>query len=204
MEDAFMVLVLTAKDGRPSLDARDLDDLVRRSRAGDVRAFSRLYCHYYRVTFGLAYRMLGDKEAAEDATQEIFVRAWRNLRSFRGASRFSTWLHTIAVNSCLTLSRARMREGRRVETLLDDDRHRDFVSDLGTGSPSPPDWERSLLIREALERLPEDQRVVVVLHYYTQYSLVEIASALGLHPNTAGRRLDRAMNRLKVLLGEEE
>src|SRR4051812_26601572 len=103
--NSLMVVASPAVSVEDGSDLPDLDDLVRRSRSGDLEAFDDLVGRFYTVTFGLACRMLYDREAAADAVQEVFIKAWRNLPRFRSASRFSTWIHTIAVNHCLDTAR---------------------------------------------------------------------------------------------------
>jgi RNA polymerase sigma-70 factor (ECF subfamily) len=189
------------------LDAAELNDLVHRSRTGDLDAFDRLIEQYYGLTYRLAYRIIGDQTAAEDATQEIFIKAWRNMARFQGAARFSTWLHSIAVNHCLDASRRRNRDASRLDTSpLENE---DLYPALGNGavsSPSPSDqWNLSLTLRDAIRKLPEKLRVVVTLRYYMDYSVSDVAAALDLPPNTVRSRLYLAMKRLRtVLAGLEE
>src|SRR5204862_137700 len=81
--------------------------------------FDSLVGRFYPIVRGLACRMLGSREAAEDATQEIFLKAWRSLPRFRGASRFTTWLHAIAVNHCLNVARQRAIEASRTQPMTE-------------------------------------------------------------------------------------
>ena len=85
-------------------------DLVESAKTGDEKAFARVVSLHQGRVFALAYRMLGDVEDAADVGQETFVRAWRSLRKFRGESEFSTWLHRITVNLCLTWKQRRPPE----------------------------------------------------------------------------------------------
>lgn len=187
------------------LDVR-LDELVRRSREGDLEAFDVLVGRYYRLVFGIAYRMLNGREAAEDATQEIFIKAWSNLSRFRNASRFTTWLHSIAVRHCLDAFRKRNREAaRREPTSLEEGVDLDHLPERDPSMiPGTAQWNLCRSIQDAVERLPEDQRAVVILYYLAGYSVEEIASSLGMHPNTIYARLNKSLSRLKREVGDPE
>ena len=175
----------------------DLEEAVFRSRRGDPDSFDALVAHHYGVIFGLAYRMLGSREAAEDATQEVFIKAWDRLPQFRGASRFSTWLYAIAVHHCLNAARKRTRESAHCQTVsLEETREFDEVP------ARVPDvrhdrWDLDLLIWEAIQKLPEKLRIVVVLHYFAAYSPDDMAHALQLPANTVRSRLRLAKERLR-------
>jgi RNA polymerase sigma-70 factor (ECF subfamily) len=193
-----MTLASAFSSHSPPLDASELNDLVLRSRNGDLESFDRLVGEYYGLTYRLAYRIIGDQSAAEDATQEIFIKAWRNMSRFREAARFSTWLHSIAVNHCLDASRQRRREESRIHPSAPMDAEE---SPRIIGASSPDDqWSLSLTLRDAIRRLPEKLRVAVTLRYYMEYSVNDIAAALDLPPNTVRSRIYLAMKRLKTVL----
>ena len=190
---------------KPVEDA-ELEEWVRRGRAGDLDAFNALVGRFYGVTFRLAYRMLGHREAAEDATQEIFLRTWRSLPRFRGAARFSTWLHTIAVRHCLNAARQQLRHSPPIDLFgAPDECDTGGFPQMQRASPShTEDPTLSIAVQDAIERLPEKLRVVVVLHFFAGYESGEMAAALGLHPNTIRHRFNQAMIRLKRTLGDTE
>jgi RNA polymerase sigma-70 factor (ECF subfamily) len=187
------------------LPPRDLDDLVRRSRNGDRAAFNALVRQFHGNTYRLACRMLRDREAAEDATQEIFLKAWENLHRFRGAARFSTWLHSIAVNQCLDAARRQTREALRSQSLfLESGEEREATAPPGPIASQSVSWGTSLVIQEALSKLPEKLLTVVALHYYGGYSVTDIAAALHLPARTVRHQLATAMDRLQRTLGNRE
>jgi RNA polymerase sigma-70 factor, ECF subfamily len=193
-------MVSSADPDRP-LPPADLDDLVRRSREGDMDAFGCLVERYHAEVARLAYRLLRSREAAEDATQEIFLKAWQHMGRFRASSRFSTWLYSIASHHCMDLIRARQREasllGRFVATL----RPRTTTpADLPPEVPG--DWEARIRLREALAELPEPSRHVVTLHLYMGYSFQEIATMLGEPLQTVRSRVYAAMDRLRKRLAD--
>jgi RNA polymerase sigma-70 factor (ECF subfamily) len=185
----------------PSVTAAEsqvIDPLVRLSRSGDRAAFGRLVRLHYSRTMGICYRILFDWDAAEDATQEVFVKAWTKLGEFRGESRFETWLHAITVRHCLDLRRRKARTGQReapfAPEFLDEQLPR-----LMAINPALAASKRDLylVLQEAVSRLPEDQGTVLTLFYYGDHPMKEIAQTLGLPVRTANYRLHAALRRLK-------
>jgi RNA polymerase sigma factor (sigma-70 family) len=175
-------------------------DLISRSQAGDLQAFNDLVELYQRWVFNLALRMLGSAETAEDATQDTFVSAYRAIARFRGGS-FKAWVFKIAANSC----RDKMRSARRASvTSLDNliAEAGDFIADDDTESPEDYAERRELgrLLADSLARLPEDQRLVVMLSDVQGLSYEEIAQVTGASLGTVKSRLNRARSRLRDLL----
>jgi RNA polymerase sigma-70 factor (ECF subfamily) len=187
------------------LGVNDLEDLIQRSRSGDSEAFNEIVRRYYAVTYGMAYRMLGVREEAEDATQEIFFLAWKHLQKFRGTARFSTWLHSIAVNHCLNVSRKRKREAAYRENRSDtDEAFQDRVILLNSYNFDPGQWALNQAIQDALLRLPESLRTVLALRYYSEYSVEEIGQALNLNPRTVRSRIFLGIKRLRLKFMDAE
>jgi RNA polymerase sigma-70 factor (ECF subfamily) len=158
------------------------DTDVALAARGDARAFERLYrCHVARV-HGLARRMAGN-DLADELTQEIFVRTWQKLWSFRGESAFGTWLHRVAVNVILARRAARAGERARLvggTELLETVPARPASADLGM------DFET------ALARLPDGARRIFVLHDMEGYKHEEIARLLEITAGTSKAQLHRA------------
>jgi len=157
---------------------------------GDAQAFARLYGENKDRVFGLAYRMAGPEHAAE-LTQDVFVRAWQKLATFRGESRFSTWLHRLAVNlilskrSSFATARARFLDG---EEALDE-------------LPAKPGGrEMGMDFEAAMQRLPDGARTVFVLHDVEGYRHEEIAALLGVTSGTTKAQLHRARMLLRAFL----
>ena len=163
-------------------------DLVSRAQAGRLDAFEELVRRHRLGTFRVALRMLGDESDAEDATQDAFVQAWRNLDGFRADAAFSTWMYRIVTNRCLNMLRSR----RRTEPLSDD----------REAPASRPDriaegrWQLQDLTR-AIVRLTPEQRAPLVLRELQGCSYEEIAEVLGLSISAVKSRLHRA--RLELL-----
>ena len=168
--------------------------LVQRARAGDVRAFERLYREHVGRVYGLCLRMTRDPALAEDCTQETFINAWKALGRFETRSSLATWLHRIAVNAAL----AKRRKATHVVDLpLGDDE--DVVeSDWTLETPVEVNE-----IEAAIERLPDGARDVLVLHAIYGYSHIEAAEMLGVAEGTCKAQLHRARGLLKARLGME-
>ncbi|MGQ9696654.1 MAG: RNA polymerase sigma factor [Armatimonadota bacterium] len=141
-------------------------ELVSRSRAGDEDAFRTLFSRHYRYVYALCLGMLSHREDAEDATQEVFVNAFSRLARFRGDCSFRTWLHRIAVNVCIDALRRRTKQ----QTL-----QADMPGDV---RDTTGDCIAKLQIREALARLPENYRAVIILREVHGFSYAEIAEVL--------------------------
>jgi RNA polymerase sigma-70 factor (ECF subfamily) len=170
--------------------------LIDRSRRGDLAAFDRLVRQYERNVFNTAYRLSGSHEDAADIAQEAFVRAWNNLKSFRGDSAFSTWLYRIVTNVFLDdRKRKRARPHRSLEDVLTLDEstvQRQFEDP----NPGPQDLaegdERRKILEEAIQTLPEGQRIMVVMYHTQGLSYEEIAEITQLPMGTVKSRLNRA------------
>lgn len=174
----------------------DERQLIERSRRGDQTAFDALVRRYEKQIFNTAYRLAGSPDDAADIAQEAFVRAWNNLRSFRGDASFSTWIHRIVTNVFLDeRKRARARPQRSLEETIDLEANsvRRQFEDTG---PSPQERaetrERWELLEQAIATLPPPQRVMVVLYHTQGRSYEEIADIMNLPMGTVKSRLNRA------------
>ena len=173
------------------LSGRGRDDVepdVERAARGDTDAFARLYRRHVARIHTLARRLLGEAVAA-DATQEIFIRAWRYLRSYRGEAAFGTWLTRLALN--LLLDRRRKQAASR----------EDLATTLPETRGSPPLSVAAIDCEAALARLPPGARQVLVLHDVEGHSHAEIAEMLDITAGTSKSQLHRARSLLRDLLG---
>jgi RNA polymerase sigma-70 factor (ECF subfamily) len=155
--------------------------------SGDAHAFERLYRGHVNRVHGLARRMLSDDEA-DEAVQDVFVRAWQKLSTFRGEAAFGTWLHRLAVN--LLLSRRETlgtRRRRHVEG--------DVILEVLPSRRSTP--EAAMDMEAAIAQLPDGARQVFVLHDIEGYRHEEIAELLGLATGTSKSQLHRARMALR-------
>jgi RNA polymerase sigma-70 factor (ECF subfamily) len=173
-----------------------LDDeskLVELSLAGDPEAYAALVRAHQSMIRAVTFRMTGSLDDAEEIAQDAFVRAFRQLASFHGDSKFSTWLCKIAINLCLDWRR---RESRRAELHAD---WADAASPLENSGDAFPD-ELSRRVQLALNRLPAKQRAAIVLTIYENQSHAEAAKTLGCTKATISWRVFAARQKLKRLL----
>ncbi len=155
---------------------------VALAQSGDQQAFERLYRAHVGRVFGLALRMAGPG-AVEELTQDVFVRAWEKLGSFRGEAAFGTWLHRLAVNLLLSERTRRGRERKR----LDED---DAALERQAGRRETPEVGMDLDV--AIGRLPDGARQIFVLHDVEGYKHEEIGEMLGIAVGTSKAQLHRA------------
>jgi RNA polymerase sigma-70 factor (ECF subfamily) len=157
------------------MDATQEHELIRKFLQGDQWAFDRLMSHHQKKVYRIALGMLGDHDEAADVVQEVFIRAFRSLKNFKFESRFSTWLHRIAVN--YSISRIRRKKLRDHLNLAD-------VSNRLTSTLGRPGRELALKdlgdeIEEAITALPPKQRAIFVMHYHEELPHKEIARIMG-------------------------
>jgi RNA polymerase sigma-70 factor, ECF subfamily len=178
--------------------------LIQEAARGDLDSFNRLVLFYQDLVYTQAYRMMGEQESAEDATQEAFISAYRNMRHFRGGS-FKAWLLRIVTNSCYDELRRRKRRPTLPLEPLDEDNEEietpRWISD--PGETPEEEVERSDLsraIQHCLQGLPEEFRAVVILVDIQGFDYSEASSALGKPLGTVKSRLARARARLQDCL----
>jgi RNA polymerase sigma-70 factor (ECF subfamily) len=168
------------------------DDLVARAQAGDQTAFRELYRQHAGRVYALCLRLTGDGRDAEERTQDVFVRLWDKLRSFRGESAFGSWLHRLAVNVVLNERRTTGRRERRVTT----------VEDPGTLERNRGNSTEGLSIdlERAIAELPDGAREVFVLFDIEGYGHADIARLVGIAEGTSKAQLFRARRLLREKL----
>lgn len=173
----------------PADPASTDEELVRRAQAGDETAFSELMTRHRAVVYRTAWRLTGDHAEADDLSQEAFVKAYRALASFRGESKFRTWVMRIVMNLAFTA-----RQARRPSVSIED------AGPLPVaGAPA----DRVLLgrqVREAVEALPPRQRQVLLLKVYEGLKFQEIADLAGISVGTAKATFFHAVRSLRLKL----
>ena len=180
-------------------------DLIARLKIGDEDAFNELVKAYADPVFKLAFRLLSrNREEAEDVTQEVFLKAFRKIKQFRGDSALRTWLFRITSNCVTNRLKYRMRLKRR-ETLLQNVPDPDDLPEPGSIGASDPAQEyekkeRLRRIEEAVQALPEDLRRVVVLRDLDNFSYQEISSITSIPVGTVKSRIARGREALRKIL----
>jgi RNA polymerase sigma-70 factor (ECF subfamily) len=171
------------------------DELILRTGSGDRAAFEQLYRRYARSVFGLALRRLGDRSRAEDAVQETFASIWRSARSYRPErGPGAPWLYAVARNAIVDRSRVRTEPAVEAPDQADRD-----AGPLELAEQSWVAWR----VHRALEDLPEREREVVALAYWSGLSQTEVAEFLGIPLGTVKTRTRSALGRLADLLDGE-
>jgi len=172
----------------------DEAEWITQSQQGDPEAFGQLVSRYQRMVRSLAFRMTGSVSEAEDLAQDAFVQAYRQLGSFRGEAKFSSWLYRLVVNACLNWQK---RNQRRLRLHTEWSQEQEIAAEGLTNSTSDVVSGR---VEEALLKLPPKQRAAVVLTTYDQLSHAEVARMLGCSETTVSWRLFAARAKLKSWL----
>ncbi|GHF82388.1 RNA polymerase subunit sigma-24 [Thalassotalea marina] len=170
-------------------------ELVTRAQQGDQQAFHALYQLHHKRVYALCWRMLADKDSAEDVCQEVFVQLWQKIGNFRGESKFATWLHSVATNIVLGHLRKQKNWLQRVFSIEEQ-----RVEESNT--PMSDHAELSLLDQK-IQALPERARVVFVLFAIEGYRHEEIASMMKMAVGSSKAQFHRAKSLLREALSEQ-
>jgi len=185
------------------LDSVSSEDLMDKAAEGDEFAFEILVRRHETSILNLIYRYVGDRTMARDLAQEVFIRVWRAANRYEPKAKFSTWIYSITANLCL--NELKSIKGRKMIQLeAEEDRqsfHYETHSDV---SQSPEDLllaeERSRRISEALQSLPENQRMALILKRYDNLPYDEIARVMGCSVSAVESLLVRAKRNLQEKL----
>jgi RNA polymerase sigma-70 factor (ECF subfamily) len=172
-------------------DEPDSHDQIASAQRGEEGAFAALYRTHSGRVYGLALRLTSDPVAAQELMQDVFVRAWERLATFRGESALASWLHRLTVNLALTTRRAEVRRLRRVG---------DESEMPPGGGASPVIQHGDIDLERAIAALPTGARTVFVLHEIEGYSHEEIGKATGIAIGTSKAQLFRARRLLREAL----
>src|SRR5262249_6885809 len=189
---------MTAPDAAlATLDERALVEACLSNQAG---AFDLIVERHRRSVYLLCYRFVGNHEDASDLSQDVFLRAYRGLRSFRGQSSLATWLYRIAVNVCLNRASAKTPLATATQE-IDAER---FIDERTESAPERLlRQERGARVREAIAKLPRKQRATLVLRIYHEMSHQEIADVLGSSVGAVKANFFHALHAMKRILGPD-
>ena len=186
------------------MDQPDQDiSLMLRARDGDEKAFEALVERHKTRVFHLAYRFLGNATEAQDAAQEIFVKVYQARQTYEPTAKFTTWLYTIAKNTCLkSLTRAHPTVSLDEEIGAGQDKVKRQVADPNMPTPSEQmlQSEEAAVVQSAIDGLPEQQRTAVILSRSDELSYDEIATVMGCSAKAVKSLLHRARVELKEQL----
>ncbi len=186
-------------------DNQILAELMRRAASGEDAAFESLVQHFEGMVYAFALQSLRRREDAEDATQEVFLKLWRSLATWRDEASVKTYVMRIARNTVIDAIRHRNSHPTDSLTAVDGDGEETQLDIADTSSTSNPaaDYARREQIEEvrrAIDKLPPDHREIIILRDINGLSYAEIAESTGLDPGTVKSRLSRAREKLKEFL----
>jgi RNA polymerase sigma-70 factor, ECF subfamily len=181
------------------------EKLIRSTLAGDNKAYDELVQLHQRFVFNLCYRLLGDYDEANDCAQDVFIAVFRSLKNFRFESAFKTWLYRVTANTCKNRMRSLEYRIKSKKVRLDKENEDGYkVRELSDERQSPADElkrkELGRLIQAAINRLPADQKLVVVLRDMEGRTYEEILEITGYKLGTLKSKLSRARLRLRQAL----
>jgi len=177
------------------------EDLMARIAKGDEGSFEILVSRHQTSVLNLIYRFIGDRTQAKDFAQEVFIRVWQAAKSYKPEAKFTTWLYRITANLCFNELKSSRRKKWFSFPSFDDQRGDILEETLPDGAPSAEDLliekERSRQISDALQSLPDNQRMALVLKRYDDLSYVEIAQIIGCSVSAVESLLVRAKRTLQ-------
>ena len=199
-------MITKTPEERKQASIEDLS-LARQAAAGNDDAFSVIVDRYSRLVYNVALRSVSSSEDAADISQETFLKAWRSIGSFRGDCALSTWLCRIALNCCCDHARSAKRHRVLSLTIQEDEDETKVLDIPDTDVTAMPEEELTrqteiAAVREAIDSLPEDQKMIITMRDITGLSYIEIADALGLEMGTVKSRINRARGAVKKFLVE--
>jgi len=171
-------------------------DLVKRTRRDDVGAYGELVRRYQQAVFAVCYRLMGERQDAEDMAQETFIRAHQRLASYDAARPFGPWIRRVAANICLNALKS-----RKANFIIDEER--DAVPDTQASNPEKAQARKDGIedVQQAIQELPPHYRAVIELRHFQELSSAEIAQALEIPLSDVKSYLFRARKQLAERLG---
>jgi len=163
---------------------------------GDIQYFSYFVDKYKDIVYSIAFKVLRNREDAEEMAQESFIKAFKSLHTFKGSAKFSTWLYRITYNNCI--SEVRKKKLKFVST--DDVQISDEPGEMNLDGI--PEENRAKYVKAALDKLPEDEYTLVLLYYFEDKSIEEIGKIMKMSESNVKVKLFRARKKLYTLLNE--
>jgi len=179
-------------------------DLIEKAKSGDIEAFEQLIISCEKKVFNIAYRMIGNYDDANELAQEVFIKAFRSIKNFKGDSLFSTWIYKITANVCL--DELRKRKNKNIVSLDQDIELNDgdVKRQISDNAPSPDmeveSKEIKTIVNESIQQLPDDYKSVIILRDIQGFSYDEISKIVNCPEGTVKSRLNRARQALKKIL----
>ncbi len=183
---------------------QDEKELLEKSKNGDIEAFEKLIERYQKKVFNMAFRIIGNHDDASELAQEVFIRIFKSIKTFKEESSFSTWVYRITTNICL--DELRKRKNRKIVYLDDDIKSEDgeMKRQLEDTRPTPEAAaeknEVKRVVESAIQALSDEHRTVIVMRDLQGFSYEEIASIIKCPEGTVKSRINRARQALRDIL----
>lgn len=181
--------------------------LVKKAQKGDHKAFEQLIEEHFKKIYNIAYRMTGNPDDASDMTQEVMIKLFRNIGSFKGDSKFSTWVYRVTTNTCLDELKKNRRHSHTSLNTEYDTGDGEIACEVEDTSPTPEEMtekrELRSMVADAVQRLSPDHRAAIVLRDIKGFSYDEIAKILSCSEGTVKSRISRARASLKEVLEKD-
>lgn len=177
----------------------DENILIESIKNGDTNAYAKLVDRYKDLVYTLAIRMLKNREEAEEIAQDTFIKVFKSLDKFKGDSKFSTWIYRVAYNTCLDAIKKNKKHQNDVAI---DEYTFNKLDTIDNALENIIKEERSVLIKNCINKLPEESSVILTLFYFEELSLEEISKVINIEANTVKVKLFRARKKLAVILEE--
>lgn len=180
---------------------KEEQELISEAINGNIEAYEHLIVKYEQKIYSLCVHMLNDTDEAYDASQEVCIKIWQQIKYFRGTSKLSTWIYRVTMNQCLDILRKNKRKKEKVLESAEVVEEVDYWNDV---SLKVMNEEAYTILIQAINELKEDYKVVVVLRDLEEYSYEQIAEVLRLSLGTVKSRLSRARAKLRKILSEDK
>jgi RNA polymerase sigma-70 factor, ECF subfamily len=205
MKDYVSSAISRTGDSSASVEQAEEDAWISASQRGDALSFNRLVLKWEKIVYNIAFRMLQDREDAAEATQEVFLLAFKSIRRFRHNAKFSTWLYRIAINRCVT--RARQRPQGLHLSIDGNSTAIASIEQLTVAESQAGEllqFEQRRRVLDALSHLQAEQQAVIELKFFQELTFEEIAEVLDVPLSTIKSRLYSGLEMLKSRLGDRD
>ncbi len=174
------------------------DDIfyIEKVKGGQTQYFSYIVERYQDIVFSIALKVLRNREDAEEMAQESFIKAYKSLHTFKGNAKFSTWLYRITYNNCISEVRKRKIHFTSTEDIQIKDEAEEMNLD------GIPEENRARVIKEAMEKLPEEDYTLILLYYFEEQSIEDISKVTQLSESNTKVKLFRARKKLYTILND--
>ncbi|WP_299115883.1 sigma-70 family RNA polymerase sigma factor [uncultured Winogradskyella sp.] len=179
------------------MTTNDDNILIDAINNGDTKAYAKLVDRYKDLVYTLALRMLKHKEEAEEVAQDTFIKVFKSLDKFKGDSKFSTWIYRVAYNTCLDNIK---KNKKYLNNVAIDEYTFNKLDTIDNALDNIINEEKSTLIKNCINKLPEDSSAILTLFYFEELSLEEISKIINVEANTVKVKLFRARKKLAVIL----